>query len=209
MAHDITPYRIIALEGTEGSGKSTQANILRERLITSGRSAIVVNELRHPLAQETIKFLKTYPDAWQEALALIHESRLKIDQEVVSPALERGAVVIYDRYYLTTYAMQVHALSNLEGESLFNSQLKEVRRPNLFIYYRIRPEELSICLKRGEGRKENFSFDEQAYIQRFISGYEAGWENPLLFRGVRKEVISACDTIASIHQQTWKVVIGM
>lgn len=206
MTYPTTPYKVIALEGTEGSGKSTQADMLRDRLIERGQSAIVINELRHPIAKDTLDFLKRFPDDWEEALVRIHASRMQINQEVVAPAVERGTVVIFDRYYLTTYAMQVYALSRLSGEALFFQQLKEIHSPDLLLYYQILPEELYACLARVKGREENFSFDEEAYIQRFIRGYERGIENPDLFKGVKVNTISALGSIADVRRKTWDIV---
>src|SRR4051812_16369793 len=90
----------VTFEGLDGSGKSTQATLLREALEADGRSVVVTREPGGTeLGEEIRRLLLHGPDmsAWAEA-ALFAAARAELVGEVIQPALEQGADVICDRY---------------------------------------------------------------------------------------------------------------
>ena len=102
------PGRLIAFEGVEGAGKSTQVELLRRAL--EGRSQVVVT--REPggtPAGERIRALLLDPQVElhprAEAL-LFAAARAELVENVIRPALERGAVVLCDRYLDSSLAYQ-------------------------------------------------------------------------------------------------------
>lgn len=101
--------RLLVLEGVEGAGKSTQAARLQRALESAGRDALLVREPGGTPLGERIRDLllagqgEMAPAA--EAL-LFMASRAELVAHVLRPALERGAVVIADRFFLSTYAYQ-------------------------------------------------------------------------------------------------------
>ncbi len=97
----MTPGFFIVFEGGEGSGKSTQAQLLAERLGSDGHEVIVTfepgatdrgAEWRHALLDDHRPL-----DARAELL-LMNADRAQHMAEVIRPALDRGAVVICDRH---------------------------------------------------------------------------------------------------------------
>jgi dTMP kinase len=101
--------RLLVFEGVEGAGKSTQAARLQRVLEGAGREALLVREPGGTPLGERIRELllagqgEMAPAA--EAL-LFMASRAELVQRVIRPALDRGTVVIADRFFLSTYAYQ-------------------------------------------------------------------------------------------------------
>jgi dTMP kinase len=98
----------VTFEGADGSGKSTQAELLRAALVAEGRDVVLTRE---PGGTELGELIRTLvldgPDMapWAEA-ALFAASRAQHVEEVIRPALVRGADVICDRYVDSSLAYQ-------------------------------------------------------------------------------------------------------
>ena len=103
------PGRLIAFEGVEGSGKSTQLELLRETLEGRDIEVVVTREPGGTPAGERVRALLLDPevelDPRAEAL-LFAAARAELVAEVIRPALERGAVVLCDRYLDSSLAYQ-------------------------------------------------------------------------------------------------------
>ena len=90
----------ISFEGLDGSGKSTQADLLRARFEADGIDVVATREPGGTELGEQIRGLVLHGNhvtPWAEAL-LYAASRAQHVDEVIRPALERGATVICDRY---------------------------------------------------------------------------------------------------------------
>jgi dTMP kinase len=98
----------VTFEGADGSGKSTQAELLRAALAAEGHEVVLTRE---PGGTEFGELVRTLvldgPDMapWAEA-ALFAASRSQHVEEVIRPALERGADVVCDRYFDSSLAYQ-------------------------------------------------------------------------------------------------------
>jgi dTMP kinase len=98
----------VTFEGADGSGKSTQAGLLRDALLAEGRDVLLTREPGGTVLGERIRaLLLDGPDMtpWAEA-ALFAASRAQHVEEVIGPALERGTAVICDRYLDSSLAYQ-------------------------------------------------------------------------------------------------------
>jgi dTMP kinase len=98
----------VVLEGGDGCGKSTQARLLVSRLRDLGREVVATREPGATEAGAAIRSLVLGGgdlDPRAEAL-LIAADRAEHAAEVIRPALERGAVVVSDRYIPSSLAYQ-------------------------------------------------------------------------------------------------------
>jgi dTMP kinase len=98
----------ITLEGGEGAGKSTAARGLAEIFRAEGADVILTREPGGTPGAEALRELLLGPvplDALAQTM-LHFAARADHAQEVIRPALARGAVVICDRYYDSTMAYQ-------------------------------------------------------------------------------------------------------
>ena len=101
----------ITLEGTEGSGKSTQLKTVEQYLQQHNRRYIKVREPGGtPIAEEIRNLLKTprNDDAMCDTteLLLMYAARAQLVNTVIKPAIEQGIDVICDRHDLSTVAYQ-------------------------------------------------------------------------------------------------------
>lgn len=100
----------ISFEGTEGSGKTTQARLLVDRLRASGLSVTENQEPGTTLIGRQIRRILLDP-AHQEMkpmteLLLMFASRAQAASEIILPALDRGEIVVSDRFTDSTLAYQ-------------------------------------------------------------------------------------------------------
>jgi dTMP kinase len=98
----------VSFEGIDGSGKSTQARLLADRLRQQGREVVAVREPGGTELGERVRDLLLDGASmapWAEA-ALFASARAQLVAEVVAPALERGATVVCDRFLDSSLAYQ-------------------------------------------------------------------------------------------------------
>jgi dTMP kinase len=101
----------ITFEGSEGSGKSTQINLLATRLTKAGVPLLVTREPGGtPIGEKIRHLLQFAPESVamtpETELLLFEASRSQLVRQVIQPALDRGSVVICDRFADSTTVYQ-------------------------------------------------------------------------------------------------------
>ena len=100
----------ISFEGIDGSGKSTQARLLAERLRAKGREVVLTREPGGSPGAEEIRalVLQGDPDRWSAETELLLFTAARRDhlERTIAPALARGATVICDRFADSTRVYQ-------------------------------------------------------------------------------------------------------
>lgn len=101
----------ITFEGSEGCGKSTQIGRLAARLRDVGREVVLLREPGGTPIGEQIRDLLQYDESAgamtpEAELLLFAASRAQLVREVIRPAMERGAVVLCDRFLDSTTVYQ-------------------------------------------------------------------------------------------------------
>ncbi len=98
----------ITFEGIDGSGKTTQVELLREHLAGEGREVVATREPGGTTLGEKVREILLRGDGmapWAEA-ALFTAARAELVDRVIAPALDRGADVVCDRYLDSSLAYQ-------------------------------------------------------------------------------------------------------
>ena len=102
---------LITFEGTEGSGKTTQIQLLADWLGAAGRTVRLLREPGGtPVGEEIRHTLKHSPHnaamTPETELLLLNASRAQLVREVIRPALAAGEVILCDRFYDSTVVYQ-------------------------------------------------------------------------------------------------------
>ena len=146
----------ITFEGGEGVGKSTQVRRLATRLEATGREVVVTREPGGSPGAEAIRnlVLNGSADRWSPVTEtlLMYASRRDHIERTLQPALQRGAVVLCDRYADSTRAYQGAAGGTDPGliAALEHFILEDVR-PALTLVFDLDPE---LGLARALGRPD-------------------------------------------------------
>ena len=202
----------ITLEGTEGSGKSTQVSGLAERLRTLGRTIRILREPGGtPIGEEirhTLKHSAANQAMTAEAeLLLMNASRAQLVREIIRPALAAGEIVLSDRFYDSTTAYQGY------GRQLDLNTVKTVidfavgeTRPDLTLLLVVPPE---VSQERLLARQSTLPFmrdrieqADRAFFERVARGYQA----IAAVEPRRVRVIDATGAEERVRAEIWKQV---
>lgn len=143
---------LIAFEGIDGSGKSTQARRLAEHLRAQGREVLLTREPTDgPWGRKIREARFKERLSPEDELHAFIEDRKQHVKEELAPALARGAVVIIDRYYYSTAAYQ--GARGLEPQQLLAQNRAFAPRPDVVVLVDVTPEQaLARISSRGEGQ---------------------------------------------------------
>lgn len=197
----------ITFEGIEGSGKTTQIQLLTEKMQSQGQQVVVTREPGGCPIADRIRGILLNP----ENCALVHRSELLLYaaaraqhvSEIIRPALQAGKTVFCDRFTDATLAYQGY------GRGLDHSLIKQL---NHLASQEIKPDLtllLDLPVERGLGRalqrevlqqdntEGRFEREALEFHQRVHAGYHTlAIEEPLRFR-----IIDADRTLQQIHTE--------
>ena len=171
------PGGFISFEGIDGSGKSTQARRLADALRQLGRDVTLTREPGGSPGAEEIRrlVLEGAPDRWSPETELLLFTAARRDhlEKTIRPALERGEVVITDRFADSTRVYQgaVRATQSQLVEELHRLMIGI--EPDLTFVIDIAPE---ISLRRGQARggsEDRFEGMGLEFQQRLRDGFHA------------------------------------
>ena len=171
------PGFFITLEGGEGSGKSTHAAILAERLAGFGHEVVVTREPGGAPDAEAIRGLLLGGAAarWSPVAEtlLIYAARENHLDVTIRPALARGVVVVCDRFMDSTTAYQGYA-GKVELELLVSLERAIVgdQRPQLTIMFDLDPAlGLERARERDPAQSDRFQRKGLEFHQRLRAGF--------------------------------------
>jgi dTMP kinase len=102
------PGKLIVVEGVDGSGKSTQLNLLKNWLSERGQKVIFTEWNSSKLISKTIKEAKRSNSLIPMTFSLLHATDFADRLEnIIKPALKAGLTVLADRYCFTAFARDV------------------------------------------------------------------------------------------------------
>jgi len=170
---------LVALEGVDGCGKSTQAELLASALRERGLEVVLTCEpTDSPLGQQIREYFQG-PERYlspKEELNLFMADRREHVAEVIEPALEEGKIVITDRYYYSSVAYQ-GALGLDPDRILAQNEVLSVR-PDLTVILTLPVAQALARLSKTPQRARQVS-EDLAYLERVATIY-AGLQGPHL-----------------------------
>lgn len=164
----------ITFEGVEGCGKSTQAKALYRRLKKYNLVVLLTHEPGGtPLGSRLRQVLKKATNAnikLEAELFLFLASRAQLVSEVIRPNLEKGVIVISDRYGDSTVAYQGYGAGiSLPVIETLNNLATGGLRPNLTILLDIEPE--GGLQRKTKPHEDRFETRDIAFHRKVRDGY--------------------------------------
>lgn len=147
---------LISFEGIDGSGKSTQIQLLSNYLIESGFELLNVREPGGTEFSEAIREIllsEKYDITAIAELMLFDSARSQLIHEVIKPALEKGKIVICDRFFDSTTAYQGYGRGiDLSSVEIINHVAVNGLKPDITFF-------LDISIETSILRTKNKKYD--------------------------------------------------
>jgi dTMP kinase len=191
--------RLIALEGIDGCGKSTQARLLADRL-----GAVSTFEPGATVLGASLRALLLdrdgSPVATRAEALLMAADRAQHVADVIDPALAEGRWVVSDRFAASTLAYQGfgRGLDRAELETLIAWATSGLR-PDLTVLFDLPVEVASARRRRASGAEDRMEAEGTGFQQRVADGYRA-----LAAEGTgRWLVVDATGSAAEVAAAVW------
>jgi dTMP kinase len=208
VGDDMELLPFITFEGSEGSGKSTQAQRLAARLQRSGVPHLLTREPGGTPIGESIRDLLQFAPhnsnmAPETELLLFEASRSQLVREVIKPALERGMCVIADRFFDSTTVYQ-GAARKLDREM--------IERLNAFVVGDCVPDitfVLDVDASTAESRMQRELRKADRMEQQPAEFYERvreGYRELAAHESKRIVMIDGSGEVDEIEKQIWKTL---
>jgi dTMP kinase len=163
---------LIALEGIDGSGKTTQALSLAAALARMGRRVLFTQEPTFgPAGRRLRDYLagkKRHLTA-QEELDLFQADRREHVADTIRPALERGWIVITDRYYYSSAAYQ--GALGLDPQAILAASEAFAPRPDLVVIFTL-PLPVALARRQEAHGGEVQLTEVPAYLEKVAALYD-------------------------------------
>lgn len=187
----------ITFEGPEGSGKSTQARLLREHLQASGYPVILVREPGgtriSDLIRRIVLDLQHIEMAAATEILLFSAARAQLVSETVRPYLGQGGIVLCDRYADSTYAYQGYGLGrSLDELRMITNVATGGLEPDLTIY-------LDLSAEEGLERKARARAKKTPASDRLMSSVQVPQPSPQSYHQVEWNRLDAREL--AFHQR--------
>lgn len=200
----------ISFEGIDGSGKSTQLELLVSRMRESGYQVEVFREPGGTPLAERIRELLLDPaysvDPFAELL-LFSAARAQLVASSIRPALARGRIVICDRFYDSTTAYQGggRELQDIEWLDDFHQRVTGGLKPDRTYLLDISPGKARRRRTERPGQEDRMERVETSFYKRVITAYRGlAHREPQRFC-----VLDATLPVEALHGKIWTDVEQM
>ncbi len=202
----LTNGLFISFEGGEGVGKTTQVNLLYDRLVKAGYISRVFREPGGTKISEQVRLIthdltNTMLDDRAEAL-LFAASRAQLVAEVYQPLIAKGGIVIADRYVDSSYVYQgiARGLGYLEIKKI-NEFATGGLMPDITFLFDL-DYQLGSKRRQGSTKIDRIDMEKESFHKAVYEGYHQIAKDHVK----RITVVDASRTILEIHQEIWDTV---
>jgi dTMP kinase len=167
----------ISFEGPDGSGKSTQADMLALTLRKQGMRVVETREPGGTPVGEQVRHVLLAPGGAPMTplvmALLLSASRAQLVQDVIRPALDTGETVICDRYADSTLAYQGYGMGlDLDAVATLTKIATQGLRPALTVYVDVTPE-VGLARIAARGGVDRLDGETLEFHRRVRNGYLA------------------------------------
>ena len=171
-APSILPRVFVTFEGLDGSGKTTQLELVAELLRDEGREVVTTREPGGTAIGEMIRDVVLHqPEEivpWAEA-ALFAAARAQLVANVIRPTLERGAAVLCDRYIDSSLAYQGIARGlGVDPILQLNLHATQGLLPDRTFFLAVEPQE---SRRRGGQERDRIEREDDEFVARVDEAY--------------------------------------
>ena len=164
----------ISFEGGEGSGKSTQAKAFYQRLSEASIPVVLYHEPGTTSLGSKVRRLLKSPKGTEISplaeLFLMAAARAQLVTELIRPNLDKGTIVVCDRYADSTVAYQGYGRGiDMKVIQVVNNSATQGVLPDLVVLLDI-PVEVGLARKKS-ARPDRFESEEVSFHQRVRNGY--------------------------------------
>ena len=201
--------KFITIEGTDGSGKSTQIELLMDYLRKKGADVIFTREPGGTQISEKIREIildvnNSEMTGITEAL-LYAAARSQHVEEKIIPALEAGKIIVCDRFVDSSIAYQ-GAARGLGAEKIMgiNEAALHGIMPDMTLFFDISPEK-GILRKKNERALDRLEKEKMDFHEKVYEGYK----NLCKKYPERIKPIDADRSIDEVHSEVIEVIDGL
>lgn len=199
----------ITLEGGEGAGKTTLSQALSQVLESQGFSVLITREPGGSLLSEKIRALLLDAeaaetiDARAELLLFLSARAQHVSQKIL-PALQRGNIVLCDRFHDSTVAYQGFARGlGADIVKKFSLWSAQELHADLTLYLDLAPEIGRQRMHKREGQPDRIEKEQALFHQAVHEGFEAIAQKRSLSQFV---TIKANQEKDDVFQEAWNAV---
>ncbi|MBR1742689.1 MAG: dTMP kinase [Lachnospiraceae bacterium] len=199
--------RFITFEGIDGSGKSTQIKLLKERILTETEDNCydTFEPSKGPVGALLRQFLSGRMKTDERTMAALFASdrldHLFNETDGICQKINQGIHVLCDRYLLSNYAYQGKQ-DSLDWVISLNAKAEEALRPDCHIFIDVTPEVALQRIEAGRYHREIYETEEQ--LTKIRSSYLS------LFRLLSNKetiiVINGNQSVEKIADDIWNQV---
>ena len=196
---------LITLEGNDGSGKTTQIELLKSKMIeTYGDRVVFAREPGGSRIAEQIREIIMSKDNMglcpTTELLLYEAARAQFCNDFLIPALVDGKVVVCDRFYDSTYAYQGcgRGLNLNTIQTLNTFAVGHEIKPNLTIWLKVNPK-IGNKRRADAGDANRMDIQAECFYQAVEDGYQCLAEKNKRFVSIQPQ------SIEDTHKEIWKI----
>jgi dTMP kinase len=194
----VTPGKFITLEGVDGAGKSTHIPKIAQLLQARGKQVLLTREPGGTPLGEKLRELLLHESMHPETESLLmFAARREHIEQVIRPALERGAYVISDRFTDASFAYQCGGRGvSADKIGQLEQWVQGDFQPDLTLLFDV-PVAVSTQRLAGARNPDRFEQENADFFERIRNAYLARANRfPQRFR-----VIDSGQTIPDIHAE--------
>jgi dTMP kinase len=196
----------ITLEGMDGAGKSTHIPTMLSLLAATGREVVATREPGGTPLGEQLRELLLHQEMHVETESLLmFAARAEHLQQLILPALARGAIVLSDRFTDASYAYQCGARGlSLAKMQALESWVQGDLQPDLTLLFDV-PVEVSLQRLAGARTPDKFEAQGAEFFARLRAQYLArAAEFPQRFR-----VIDANRSLEQVKKSVEEIILSL